>query len=262
MKRQIFFLFFIGSFFYSFSQKSEVVFKSNVKHNYALGYDYYVEDAIDTARLFYMGTIKITSSNQDGLMMGARQLLKTKIKEDFNGNAYKLRSYTQVDTMINLLFDVYFAPDKQIELIEKNRIKEKAVFFNNIKDTIQRTLYINDSLVSFQRSKHLVVSSISKLKFNLFDVEKESLELTLKKKSDASFYSIRLKEKHGPIIVAGVPGSAAVGVIIIAAAVAATANGLANKYLKPGAERFFKIDYNTGRILMEIYPQDKQILVN
>lgn len=261
MKSFIFFLVFFSLCNDGFSQKSEVVYKSKFKHNYALGYDYYVEDAVDTAKLFYMGTIKIITSNQDGLMTAARQLLKTKIKEELNGNAYKLKSFTKTDTTLHLFFDVYFAPDKQIEIIEQNRIKEKMVVFNNIKDTIQRELFVNDRLVSFHRSKHLVISANEELKLNLYDINKESFKEKPRKNKDASFYSIRLKEKTGSIVVF-VPGPAGAATFIIAAAIAATANGLANKYLKPGFERFAKLDYNSGRILMEIYPQDKQISVN
>ena len=48
-----------------FSQKTEVVFKSSITHNYVIGNDYYVEDNIDTNKLLFMGIIRITVNNLD-----------------------------------------------------------------------------------------------------------------------------------------------------------------------------------------------------
>ena len=61
-----------------FSQRSEVVFKSKASHNYAIGKQYYIEDAIDTSRLMFLATVKITSSNQDVFISKAHNLLEYK----------------------------------------------------------------------------------------------------------------------------------------------------------------------------------------
>ena len=103
----------------AFAQKSEIVFKSTVNHNYAIGNDYYVEDAVDTTRLLFMGIIKITCDNQDEFIADAQRILKTKAKE-INGNCYKLKNFIIQESYISMLFDVYFAPETQVEIIKSH----------------------------------------------------------------------------------------------------------------------------------------------
>jgi hypothetical protein len=225
----------------SFSQKSKIIYLSNLKHNYALGKDYYVEDAIDTTRLLFMGVIQITSSNQDAHIINANQLLKTKTKE-LNGNAYRLKSFETKDTTLTLLFDIYFAPDKQVELIKQNKIKEKIIVFNNYKDTNNRKIYVNNKKCFFKRNKSFVISKInSELQLKLDSAEFASHSITLEKNETAIFYTIKLKDDLGPLLV-----GAALGVIVGAAII------IDVKY-----EGFSKLNYNTGRILMEIYLTEK-----
>lgn len=245
-----------------FSQRSEIVFKSKASHNYAIGKQYYIEDAVDTSKLIFLATVKITSSNQDVFVSKAHNLLEYKTKE-LNANSYKLKSVTTVDTSLIMFFDAYFAPDKQIESIEKNKLTGKIILFNNIKDTIFRSLFINDSSISFLRKKHVSIgSSHSQKDFNIRLVErKDALEIltkTVKKDNTALFYTIKLRDdSHSlPVIVGG-----AVGGIIGAVIVAGTMQ-LMNKNTDPEYDRFSRLNYNLGRLLMEIYPQDKQITLD
>lgn len=251
--RLILFLF-ITSFLSSFSQRSEVVFKSKVNHNYALGYDYYVEDYIDTSKLIFMGVLKIISSNQDILMVNSHQLLKTKTKE-LNGNSYKLKSFSKQDTTLTLLFDVYFAPDKQIDLIKKNRVKETIFVFNNIKDTIYRNLFVNNRAYLFKRNKHLEIFATgdNEFKLKLDSTNFVNQSNALSKNQDALFFTIKLKDNLAPALIGGVLGGV-IGAIVV--------SSLANKYINPENETISKINYNTGRILKEIYPLDKLITLD
>lgn len=242
-----------------FSQRSEVVFKSKASHNYAIGKQYYIEDAIDTSRLMFLATVKITSSNQDVFISKAHNLLEYKSKE-LNANSYKFKSVSTVDTTLIMLFDVYFAPEKQIELIKRNRIKEKFIFFNNIKDTIYRTVFINHKAYSFLRKNHIKFDNVAnrEICFQLDTANNESKCKKMDIGDDAFFYSIKIKENTN-IYFVPVVGAAPVLVI---AAVAATVTTLANKYINPNQEKFTNISYSLGRLLMEIYPQDKQITLD
>ena len=257
----VLFLLFLSSGFL-FSQRSEIVFKSKASHNYAIGKLYYVEEAIDTSRLMFMATIKITSSNQDVFVSKAHNLLEYKTKE-LNANSYKLRSFSSIDTTLIMFFDVYFANSKQLELIEKNRLCGKIILFNNIKDTIFRKVFVNDSSVSFLRKKHLSISSLNLEKdYKIRLVERkdalESLSKTVKKGSAALFYTIKLRDdsRSLPVIIGG-----AVGGIIGSVIVAGTMQ-LMNKNTDPEYDRFSRLNYNLGKLLMEIYPQDKQITLD
>lgn len=256
----LFLLIFSNSFL--FSQHSEVILKSKTSHDYAIGKLYYIEEAIDTSKLMFMATIKITSSNQDVFVSKAHNLLEYKTKE-LNANSYKLKSFSSIDTTLEMFFDVYFAPDKQIESVEKNRLTGKIILFNNIKDTIFRNVFVNDSSVAFLRKKHLSIgSSHSQKEFKVRLVErKDALEIltkTVKKDNTAFFYTIKLRDdsRSLPVIVGG-----AVGGIIGAVIVAGTMQ-LMNKNTDPEYDRFSRLNYNLGRLLMEIYPQDKQITLD
>lgn len=253
----LFFLIFSTGFL--FSQRSEVVFKSANSHNYAIGKSYYIEDAIDTSKLMFLATIKITSSNQDVFVSKAHNLLEYKTKE-LSANSYKIKSFFSIDTTLIMFLDVYFAPEKQVDLIKKYRIKESFIFFNNIKDTIFRTVFINHQAYSFSRKKHIQFNNVinREICFHLDSLNKESRCKKMDMGEDAFFYSVKIKENTGIYFI---PVGAAAPVFIVAA-IAVTAAGLANKYINPNQEKFVNISYNLGRILMKIYPLDKQITLD
>lgn len=255
------FVLFLLSFYsgFCFSQTSDVVYKSKASHNYAIGRNYYIEDVIDTSKLMFIATIKITSSNQDIFISKAHNLLVYKAK-DLNANSYKLKSFSSFDTTLVMLFDVYFAPEHQINLIVKNRIKERFVYFNNIKDTIFRTVFLNDQAYSFSRKKHIQFSNVINREV-CFQLDTASREKKCKKMSageDAFFYSVKIKENTGIYFT---PIGGGLPVFLVAAA-ATSAVALANKYINPNQEKFTNITYNLGRILMELYPLDKEVTLN
>lgn len=250
-------LIFYNSFL--FPQRSEIVFKSKASHNYAIGKLYYIEEAIDTSRLMFLATIKITSSNQDVFISKAHNLLEYKTKE-LTANSYKIKSFSSVDTTLIMLFDVYFSPDKQIELIKKNILNGKIILFNNIKDTIYRNVFVNDSCVYFLRKKHFsILSSRPQKDFSIRLVERtdalEILSKTIKKENTALFYTIKLRDDSRaiPVIIGGAIGG------IIGSAIAAGTMELMNKNISPEHDRFSRLNYNLGRLLMEVYPLDKQM---
>ena len=240
----------------SFAQKSEVVFKSTVNHNYAIGNDYYVEDAIDTTRLLFMGIIKISCLNQDEIIAGAQQILKTKAKE-LNGNCYKVKNFILQESSISILFDVYFAPEKQIDLIKANSIIEKVIIYNNTKDTAIRPLIININTYCFSNNKRLEIFCPNKvviIKLDTSSAHTGGITELVPKKKKAIFFTIKLKDNLAPVIVGSILGGA-VGAVIAGAVVQKRKNKVENEFLS-------RLNYNTGRILMEIYPLDKQITLD
>lgn len=255
-----FFVLFLLGFctYFSFSQKSEIVYVSKASHDYVVGKSYYIEDAVDTSKLMFMGTIRITSSNQDVFILKAHHLLAFKTK-DLNANCYKLKSFSLIDTTLTMFFDVYFAPENQISLIKKSRVKERFIYFNNIKDTSYRTVFINNQAYSFSRKRHIQFSNVINREI-CFQLDTASIETKCKmmdKGEDAFFYSIKIKENTAVyfLAVGGAP-------VLVAAAVAATAVALANKYVNPNQEKFTNISYSLGRLLMEIYHLDKEVILN
>jgi hypothetical protein len=243
--------------FTSFAQKSEIVFKSSIKHNYVIGNDYYVEDAIDTTRLLFMGIIKITCTNQDEFIADAQRILKTKAKE-LNGNCYKLKSFILLESSISLLFDVYFAPEAQVEIIKSYSLKDKIIIFNSIKSSASRLLIINSNKQYFSKNKRLEIFATTQVELNI-DTTGVPLNSKIKivdmsKNKKVVFLTIKLRNDPAPAIVGGAIGGA-VGAII--------GNSVAKKRKDIIRNEFFSnINYNTGRILMVIYPLDKQITLD
>ncbi|MES2760976.1 MAG: hypothetical protein V4677_02170 [Bacteroidota bacterium] len=257
MIRSLFFVLVLSIHFYSFSQRSEIVQRSAVKHNYAIGFDYYVEDNIDTTRLLFMGVIQITSGNSDVSLVSATHLLKTKTKE-LNGNSYKLKSFSKQDTTLILLFDIYYASENQVKLIKQSRLKDQVIVFNNIKDTLTRRLNINDSMYSFKRSKYLIIDTKNKnVKIKIDSATTVRYNDRIKPGQIAEF--ITVKANNGAALLYSAAGATAgvVGVVIVA-----TTESLINRHVKPGNEFLSNMNYLTGRILMNIYPMDKQIILN
>ena len=241
----------------SFAQKSEIVFKSTTSHNYIVGNDYYVEDEIDTTRLLFMGTIKITCPNQDEFIADAQRILKTKAKE-LNGNAYKLKSFfIQDSSTINLLFDVYFAREKQVDLIKKNALKDKILVFNSVKSSEQRLLVINCNNTFFSENKRVEILCPNKvviLKLDTTSNYEGGITLKFPRNKKAEFFTIKLKDNFTPVVVGSVLGGI-VGAAVGSAMIHKRKNITQNEF-------FSTLNYNTGRILMEIYPIDKQIMLD
>ncbi len=254
MIKNLFFVLVLSIHFYSFSQRSEIIQRSAVKHNYAIGYDYYVEDNIDTTRLLFMGVIQITTGNSDVSLVSATHLLKTKAKE-INGNSYKLKNFLKRDTTLILLFDIYYASENQVNLIKQSRLKNQVIVFNNIKDTLTRRLTINDSMYSFNRSKYLVIDTKNKnVKIRIDSATTVRYNDRIKPGQIAEFITVKANNNAALLYSAAGATAGLVGVVIVA-----TAEGLINKHVKPSNEFLSNMNYLTGRILMNIYPMDTRI---
>ena len=241
----------------SFAQKSEIVFKSSVTHNYIVGNDYYIEDEIDTTRLLFMGTIKITCANQDEYIADAQRILKTKAKE-LNGNCYKLKNYILQESSISMLFDVYFAPEAQVEIVKSHSLKDKIIVFNSIKSTSSRLLIVNSSKHYFSKNKRLEIITTAQTELNLdttgvyLNSMIKTVEMSKNKK--AVFLTIKLKNDPAPAIIGGAIGG------VVGAMIGNSASQKRKDLIRN--ESFSNLNYNTGRILMEIYPIDKQITLD
>jgi hypothetical protein len=198
-----------------------------------------------------MGIIQIAVDNLDEFVADAQRVLKTKSKE-LNGNAYKLKHFVLQGTTLTLLFHVYFAPEKQVDLIKKNSVKEKIIVFNNTKDTLLRLIVINNDKQFFSYNKRIEINGAGKeatLTLDSTNNWANTIEL-IKENKHARFFTIKLKDNIAPVIVGGALGGV-VGAVIATAAVQKRKNKIQNEF-------FSSLNYNTGRILMEIYPLDKQ----
>ncbi len=256
MTRSLFFLLVLLNHFSSFSQKAEITYRSAFKHEYAIGYIYYVEDNIDTSRLFFVGIVEVISSRKDEYVPPAISLLNSKTKQ-LNGNAYKLKSYRSFDTTLILTFDVYFASEKSIELMKLYGSKQKIVIFNNVKDSINRILVINNKSFSFPKNKRFEILTSGKdvnLKLENDTVFKGTNENVGKNKR-AVFLTIKKKN-----IAAAIATGGAIGGVVGAIVTKEIVEGYPRN--NSDIEIFTPLNYNTGRILMNLYSLHQQITVN
>lgn len=257
MIRFLFLVLVLSIHYFSFSQKSEIIQRSTVKHDYLVGYDYYVEDNIDTTRLLFMGVIQITCGNSDVSLVSATHLLKSKAKQ-ISGNSYRLKSFSKRDTSLVLLFDVYYAPENQIDLIRNYKLKNQVIVFNNIKDTLTRRLNINDSMYSFNRSKYIVIDTKNKnIKIKIDSSTTVRYNDKIKPGQTTEFITVKANNNAKLLYSTVGATSGIAGVIVLM-----TTEALMNKQLLPSTEFLSNINYITGRILMRVYPMDKQITIN
>ncbi len=253
---RFFVLFFIFLVDVSLAQRAEIIQRTSFSHDYVVGYSYYVEDNIDTARLFFLGIVKTVSSNRDDFASSVISRLNSKTK-DLNGNAYKLKTFEMKDTTLTMFFDIYFAPEKHIDLMKINAVKEKIIIFNNTKDTSQRKLVINNKSYYFPRNKHFEIFTYNKdinLKLEV-DSSFSGTTENISKNKKALFLSIKKKNTDTPVLIGGAIGGL-VGAVI--------AKEISEGYPRnnPDNEVFSQLNYNTGRILMNIYQLDKLISIN
>jgi hypothetical protein len=248
MFKQVFLVLVLLISFNSFSQKCEIVQRSSFKHDYAIGFTYYVEDNIDTSKLFFVGLVKTTSSSRNEFVNPAITCLNSKTKE-LKGNAYKLKSYSLIDTTLVLVFDVYFASEKHISLMKAGGIKEKIILLNNDRDSVERTLVVNNKSYIIPNHKHFELSSFTKhvtLKLQNDSIYRGTSYNSQKNKR-AVFLTIKKKD-----VVAAVKTGAAIGGVVGALVAREIAEGYPRNNDKN--EIFEELNYNTGRILMNLYP--------
>lgn len=227
------FLFYTLSFF---SQKSQVIENKNLNHNYALGKVYYIEDSLDTRNLLYAGKISIITGIRNQVISASLQRLEYRAKE-INANSYKLDSFTIKDTTINMVFDCYFIGEKQAKINLKQRLKNQIFISNNVFDTLTRSLVVNSKLIKFKCNNYFSYSfdkdTIISIKTNIESEEVFNKDLTYN--DNAYFYTIGYKKNY------------TIG------ALPYLVWYLTNKYALHNFERFYKLDYNSGRLLFEIY---------
>jgi hypothetical protein len=247
--------------FYSFSQRAEIIHQSSFKHEYAIGYSYYVEDNIDTSRLFFMGVVKTISSQRSEFLGDAISLLNSKTKQ-LNGNAYKLKTFSFQDTTLTLTFDVYFASEKYIALMKKSGVKEKIIVFNSSKDSVDRLIVVNKIPYYFPKEKRIEVLTCDEdvnLKLQN-DTAFKGITENIHKSKKAVFLTISKKDVAKIIAIGGTVGGSMGGVIggVVGVVVA---KEIAEGYPRNNSDNevFNQLNYNTGRVLMNLYPLHQQI---
>jgi hypothetical protein len=256
MIRSLLFVLVLLIHFNLFSQKAEITFKSKFTHEYAIGYSYYVEDDIDTSKLFFVGIVEVISSKKDEYVSPAISLLNSKTKQ-LNGNAYRLKSYNIHDTTLILKFDVYFASEKSVGLMKLHGEKQKIVIFNNEKDSLNRILVVNNKSYSFPRNKRFEIFTSNKM-VNL-KLENDTIfkgtNQNVGKNKNSIFLTIKKKNVAAAIATGGAVGGV-VGAIVM--------KEIVEGYPRNNSdiEIFTSLNYNTGRILMNLYPLHQQITIH
>jgi hypothetical protein len=261
MIKSIFSVLVLLNHFYAFSQRAEIIQQSSFKHEYAVGYSYYVEDNIDTSKLFFMGVVKTISSQKNEFLGDAVGLLNSKTKQ-LNGNAYKLKTFSFQDTTLTLTFDVYFASEKHIALMKKSGIKERIVLFDDTKDSTNRMLVVNKTPYYFPKNKRVEVLAHDEdvnLKLQNDSAFKGVTE-SIRSSKKAIFLTITRKDLVKVIAIGGAVGGSVGGVVGSLVGVV-IAKEIAEGYPRNNSDNeiFNQLNYNTGRILMNLYPLHQQI---
>lgn len=131
------------------AQKVEVLHRSDYRHNYAVGWFHYVEEAADTARLKYVATLRIRHDGFPYVSALFAELFKTQGKE-LGANMYRLASYVEIDSSIAITVRVYFAPEKFFVENESKRKKGHIyIFSGERRPALEQHFSYNDSIIKF-----------------------------------------------------------------------------------------------------------------
>lgn len=137
-----------------YAQKVEILHRSDYRHNYAVGWFQYVEEAADTARLKYIATLRIRHDGFPYISALFAELFKTQGK-DLGANMYRLASYEEIDSSIAITVRVYFAPEKFFAVNESKRKKGHIyIFSGERRPALEQYFSYNDSIIKFPSLKY------------------------------------------------------------------------------------------------------------
>ena len=238
------FFFFLFISLKIFSQKSEILVNKYLKHNYPIGNVYIIEKETDINKLLFAGEISIVTGKKSLTVKNALQRLEFKCKE-VNANSYKLKSFQIIDTTLSMIFNAYFINEVQAKEMKSHKITKHLFIFHNSFDTIIRRIMINESSIILYPDSIVNVNFPYKRKIILktSNVSEQLIEKKLKSNNEACFISLGFKKNY---FSGGIPY---------------TIWYLNNKYNLHTFETFYNLDYNTGRLLIDIYPTMKQISI-
>lgn len=217
----------------------------NLNHPYVIGKIYYIENQVDTSKLLYAGEISLETGLNSLVVAAGLQRLEFRCKE-INANSYKLKSHSIKDTTLTMIFSAYFIGEKMAERMKQHHIQNRLFVTNNIYDTLNRTLIVNEEDLRFSCNG-----------FVQFDVNTDSTIVLKTNIESTQDYKVKVKQNQDAVFLTiGFKKNYSYGLIPY------TVWYLSNRYALHTFERFYKLDYNTGRVLVEIFPEAKQISVN
>ncbi len=133
----------------AFSQKVEVVHRSDFGHNYALGRFVYIEEATDTSKLKYIATLKIHEDNFPFIACNFIERFKV-VGKELGANSYRLDSFEEKDSSITFTIKAYFAPEKFFAENKKKMSKDIIYVFSSLRRSWQtQSFFYNETPIIF-----------------------------------------------------------------------------------------------------------------
>jgi len=217
---------------FSFSQKIEVVKESGFKHNYAIGWFFFIEDAIDTSRLNYVGTLRFSCERNIFVLSQMLDKLKFKAKE-LGANSFRPRSIVTNDNLISIESDVYFSGENHLKQNEAAKKRNCAYLFNATwKPVVMQEFYLDGLRKELYPASYSCIKCAPGKKIKLRKYEKFGRRITLKGRENAE--------------------SAFIGVLDFKILPKDQLYTSKNPFIQNVSELFL-IDYNLGRLLLTIY---------
>ncbi len=227
-----------------FSQKSKILINNNIKHNYPLGRVYIIEKPFDTSKLLFAGEVSIETGTRCDRIQASLQRLEFRCKE-ISSNSYKLKSYQIVDTTLSMIFSCYFINEVQAQQMKLQKVNKQLFILHSSYDTLVRKIVINGKTVSLYQDSIISISVQNKC--NLILKTAQESEQPINKKLNA--------DKEAMFIYIGFKKNYFYGAIPVAAWY------LTNKFILHTFETFYDLDYNTGRLLLDLFPIAKEISI-
>jgi hypothetical protein len=228
---------------YSFSQKVQVLNPSGYTHDYVVGSLEFIEDPTDTPQLKYIATLNLIGE-QTNLLVIAQwyELIKIKAKS-LGANSFLVESYNEDTNVVSLNIRVYFSGES---FLKKNRLKAitNSIFvFNQTRfDRDTGSFYLNDKKVMFDTKKFSsTFCEINKPYYLATGESNITATKIVYKKIKPSIFFIVPANKKTFVVNRSKLNPNSKGLVIYGVDV------------NFGRNSAYKLDYQTGRMLMEVY---------
>jgi len=225
------------------SQSTNVVHRSDYRHDYLVSRLEYLEEAKDTSRLKYIATVTVKEEQRYLLQAaGWFTLLKLKAKE-VGANTFLVQSYEESSIDASLTVRMYFASEK---FLKENRLKQKmnAVFvFNQTRYQGEHgRVYIEKKAVDFNSKEYYVFATELGHPYYVGNNESAITEKKiLFKKSSPSRFLIVPANKDSFVFSRSTLSPAETGFSI---------NGVPATFYRNTP---YELNYDTGRFLLAVY---------
>jgi hypothetical protein len=226
-----------------YSQTVTVIEQSGYKHDYALVSLQFIEDAKDTSRLKYIATVSLSDKQTHLLGAGGfLGLLQIKAKE-LGANCYLVSGFSENETLVDLQVKLFFAGQRYIKANKLKADMNSAYVFNQTRfsnDTA--SFYLNSEKVNFDPKKYFTVKMEPGKTYYIATNENKmtSKKISLKKPGESTFFIVPASKKT--IILTN-----------IALSPPNTGMSINGVYIYFKRNSPYKLNYEVGRLLMEIY---------